>query len=73
VGCVISAFVLNGISGTVLYLFYGGLDKVAEKFFADSVSIFVSIVLTYMIPWMAKQARNIKETFEKNFNHANQR
>jgi len=67
---VISALILSVISGTVLYLFYGGLDEVAEKFFAGSVSVFASIVLTYMILWMAKQARNIKETFEKRISTA---
>ena len=46
---VILALVLSVASGTALYLFYGGLDEIAEKFFAGSVSIFASIVLTYMI------------------------
>jgi high-affinity iron transporter len=46
--------------GAFLALIYGGLTGISEKLFEGSASILATVVLTYMIFWMAKNAKQIK-------------
>ncbi len=61
---VISAVVVSLAAGFSLNYYFGGLSGASEKMFEGIASITATVVLTYMIFWMAKNASNIKSTME---------
>ena len=58
---VIASIVVGGGAAYV----YGGLSGVSEKLFEGSASILATVVLTYMIFWMARNARGIRGQLEE--------
>jgi len=61
---VLSAVVVSLAAGFSLNYYFGGLSGASEKMFEGIASITATVVLTYMIFWMAKNASNIKSTME---------
>ena len=55
-GAILTSLLL----GWTVLTFYGGLPKGADKIFEGAASITATVVLTYMIFWMAKNARKIR-------------
>ena len=53
-----------GIAGG-LALLYGELPEIGEQLFGGTASILATGILTYMIFWMAKHAKEIKEHIQK--------
>ncbi len=62
---VFAAVIASIITGGVAAYIYGGLSGVSEKLFEGSASILATIVLTYMIFWMAGNARRIRGELEE--------
>jgi len=61
----VSAAIIASVSiGGVVITIFGGLSGVSEKLFEGLASILATIVLTYMIFWMAKNSRKIKGELE---------
>ena len=56
-----AAIILSLVLGIVLNVFYGGLSGVAEQLFEGTAAITATIVLTYMILWMSRNAHRIKD------------
>jgi len=65
---VIGAIITSIIVGGATVYVYGGLSGVSEKIFEGSASILATIVLTYMIFWMAGNARRIRGELEEKIN-----
>lgn len=59
------ATVLSVGIGTVLLLLFGALQGVNEKLFEGIASLLAAGVLTSMILWMSKNARNLKGSMQK--------
>lgn len=51
--------------GFALLVVYGGLAGIGEKLFEGTAAILAAGILTYMIFWMGKNARNIKDNLQK--------
>lgn len=62
---VSTAIIASIFAGGLAAYIYGGLSGVSEKLFEGSASILATIVLTYMIFWMAKNARRIRGELEE--------
>lgn len=60
----LSAIAVSLISGAVILYFYGGLAGVAAELFEGLAAITATIVLTYMVFWMAGNAKKIKGDLE---------
>lgn len=61
----VSAALIASISlGGLAIIIFGGLSGISEKLFEGLSSILATIVLTYMIFWMAKNSRKIKGDLE---------
>ena len=56
-----AAIVLSVALGIALNVFYGGLSGIAEQLFEGTAAITATIVLTYMILWMGRNAHHIKD------------
>lgn len=56
-----AAIILSVLLGVVLQVFYGGLSGAAEQMFEGTAAITATVVLTYMIIWMSRNAHRIKE------------
>ena len=61
----ILAIVTSIAIGIILAVIYGGLEGTAEQVFEGTSGILAAIVLTYMIFWMARHSREIKEHLQK--------
>jgi high-affinity iron transporter len=61
VGAVATSIVAGGLTAYI----YGDLTGVSEELFEASTSIFATVVLTYMIFWMARNARQIRGELEE--------
>jgi high-affinity iron transporter len=59
------AILSSAIIGGVVLTVYGGLPAGVDKIFEGVASITATIVLTYMIFWMAKNAREIRSELHK--------
>ena len=59
------ALLVSSLLGWVVLSLYGGLPKGADKVFEGAASITATIVLTYMIFWMAKNARAIRSELQE--------
>ncbi len=59
------AIALSVIIGAVVVLFFGTLQGVAEQLFEGITSLLATVVLTAMIFWMAKNAKNIKTELQQ--------
>ena len=64
------AILTSVLLGGVVLAFYGGLPKGAENVFEGAASITATIVLTYMIFWMAKNARTIRSELQEKVDSA---
>ena len=64
------AILTSVLLGEVVLAFYGGLPKGAENVFEGAASITATIVLTYMIFWMAKNARTIRSELQEKVDSA---
>lgn len=62
---VIAAVIISIIIGGLAVYVYGGLSGVSEKLFEGFTSILATIVLTFMIFWMAKNANRIRGDLEE--------
>lgn len=62
---VIAAVIISIIMGWLTIYVYGGLSGVYEKLFEGLASILATIVLTFMIFWMARNARRIHGDLEE--------
>lgn len=56
----ITAVAISVVIGLVVAAIYGSFTGVSEKLFEGTASILASGVLTYMVFWMAKNARRIR-------------
>ena len=56
----IGAVVTSILLGAIIQIIYGGLGGASEKLFEGVASISATVVLTYMIIWMSKNAQKIK-------------
>ena len=54
------AIITSLLLGWVVLTVYGDLPKGADKIFEGAASVTATVVLTYMIFWMAKNAQNIR-------------
>ena len=61
----ISAVAISVVIGLVVAVIYGSVSGVSEKLFEGTASILATGVLTYMVFWMAKNARRIKGEVEE--------
>ena len=52
------------ILGAIILTVYGGLATGVEKVFEGAASVTATVVLTYMIFWMAKNAQNIRSELQ---------
>jgi high-affinity iron transporter len=59
------AILSSAVIGAVVLTVYGGLPAGVDKIFEGVASITATIVLTYMIFWMAKNAREIRSELHK--------
>jgi high-affinity iron transporter len=59
------AIIVSMILGWGVITFYGNLSKNAERIFEGFASITATIVLTYMIFWMSRNARKIKSELQE--------
>lgn len=57
----VTGIIASLLLGIVLALFYVKLEGAAENIFEGTSSILATVVLTYMIFWMAKNSHKIKE------------
>lgn len=55
-----AAILLSLVIGVIVFVVYGALSGVIEKLFEGLASLFATVVLTTMIFWMIKNAKNIK-------------
>ena len=62
---VIAAVIISIIMGGLTTYVYGGLSGIYEKLFEGLASISATIVLTFMIFWMARNARRIHGDLEE--------
>jgi len=56
---------LSIVLGYIVLVTYGSLEGATEQIFEGTAALFATVVLTTMIFWMAKNARNIKEHLQK--------
>jgi high-affinity iron transporter len=56
----LGAVVTSILLGAIIQIIYGGLGGASAELFEGVASITATIVLTYMIVWMAKNAQKIK-------------
>ena len=56
----IGAVVSSIFFGAIIQIIYGGLGGASEQLFEGVASIAATVVLTYMIVWMSKNAQKIK-------------
>ena len=61
----IAAVVVSVVIGLVVAVIYGSFSGVSEKLFEGTASILATGVLTYMVFWMAKNARRIRGEVEE--------
>ncbi len=61
----IAATVFSVVIGLVVATIYGSFTGVSEKLFEGTASILATGVLTYMVFWMAKNARRIRGEIEE--------
>ena len=61
----IAAVAISVVIGSVVAVIYGSFSGVSEKLFEGTASILATGVLTYMVFWMAKNARRIKGEVEE--------
>jgi high-affinity iron transporter len=54
------AIVLSVVLGAFIQVVYGGLSGVSAEVFEGAASLIATVVLTYMIFWMARNAQKIK-------------
>ncbi|MCK5625942.1 FTR1 family protein, partial [Candidatus Bathyarchaeota archaeon] len=54
------AIITSLILGAIVLTVYGGLPTGVEKLFEGAASVTATVVLTYMIFWMAKNAQKIR-------------
>jgi high-affinity iron transporter len=64
VGAIV-AMVASVVIGLVIAAIYGSFTGVSEKLFEGTASILATGVLTYMVFWMAKNARRIRGEIEE--------
>lgn len=60
-GGATGAIILSVIIGVALNVFYGGLSGTAAQLFEGTASVTATIVLTYMIVWMSRNAHRIRD------------
>ncbi len=60
-----AAILLSVALGAVVLAVYGGLGGVGKELFEGAAAMTAVVVLTYMIFWMARNARKIKGEFEQ--------
>ncbi len=58
------AIALSILLGVVILAVYGQLQSPAEEMFEGTAALIATVVLTYMIFWMAKSAREIRSVVE---------
>jgi len=61
----VTAAIISVALGLVVAIIYGSLTGVSEKLFEGTASILATGVLTYMVFWMAKNARRIRGEIEE--------
>ena len=61
----ITAVAISVVIGLVVAVIYGSFIGVSEKLFEGTASILATVVLTYMVFWMAKNARRIRGEVEE--------
>lgn len=61
----IAAVAVSVVIGLVVAAIYGSFGGVSEKLFEGTASILATAVLTYMVFWMAKNARRIRGEVEE--------
>lgn len=66
----ITAIATSIIIGIAVLLFFGGLTGLHEKLFEGIAALTATVVLTYMIFWMARNARKIKGEIEEKIDFA---
>lgn len=64
IGAIV-AVALSVVIGLVVAGIYGSFSGVSEKLFEGTASILATAVLTYMVFWMAKNARRIRGLAER--------
>lgn len=64
------AVVLSVVAGILLEVVGSGFEYPAKGIYEGAMSVFATVVLTYMIFWMARQARNIKAHLHRQLNTA---
>lgn len=64
IGAVV-AVVISVVIGLVVATIYGSFTGVSENLFEGTASILATVVLTYMVFWMAKNARKIRGEVEE--------
>lgn len=62
---VFAAIIVSVVAGGAVAYVYGGLSGVSAQLFEGSASILATVVLTYMIFWMARNARRIRGELEE--------
>ena len=60
-----AAIVLSLVIGIVVFLVFGKLEGVVSQLFEGIASLLATAVLTAMIFWMARNAKNIKDNLQK--------
>jgi len=61
----VAAMAISVLIGFVVATIHGSFTGVSEKLFEGTASILATGVLTYMVFWMAKNARRIREEIEE--------
>lgn len=61
----LGAVVASILLGAIIQIIYGGLGGASAELFEGVASITATVVLTYMIVWMAKNAQKIKGELQK--------
>jgi len=59
------AILASVILGAIVQVVYGGLTGIAAEIFEGTASLIATVVLTYMIFWMANNAQKIKSELQQ--------
>jgi len=61
---VVAAIAVSAVLGVAIFRIYGGLTGASAEMFEGVASLTATVVLTYMILWMARHAQKIKAELE---------
>lgn len=62
---VFAAVTVSAIVGVGIFIVFGDLSDTSAEVFEGAASLTATVVLTYMILWMAKHAQNIRAELER--------